>query len=601
MPPGIAVPVACGLGCVRVRCVSGPRGKPMSASGVGAEGSALFSAARPRSLLRRFCRFPQFQRQERGTAILSGTGFNAEDKVTAPAGLGNPDAIVTLVIILAFAAHAVLGTVIGFSIDESYDVVMARHLALSYHDHPPAIMWLIAAVAKLFGSERHLIVRLPTLILSAAQTWLLYRLTAIMFDKWAGVFAVIALCLSPLFGLLMGTVALTDGPLIFSLTAAAYFIARALFAKDKAHWANWPLAGLFFGLALLSKFSAILMLPGLVLFLLTKPRHRRLFLTPGPYVAAVLALAVFSPVIVWNFENSFGAFAFQGSRAALNDQIYLARALAHTGLLAAVMGPAIWVIQIVALAGALRAGPGDERRWFFAMLAIVPIGFFFALDLFGTRGDVAPHWLAPAYLFTFPLVTAAVVRWRARFPRLVWWTTASGVAATSAIVAVLVSHTLTGWLQAFVPSITAEYDPLVADDTDWWSLRAALEQNNLLDPKHFLLVGKYYFCFKAQLVLKDAMPVVCLDDRNPIVLSLWQDDTALRGRDAVIIATWWSAPQPLAAIEKKFERVEQLPPLSIIDHDRPVLQIKLKLGRNLQGPIFEPAAQDSASSLEPVK
>jgi len=523
---------------------------------------------------------------------LSGSRAAFPDTIgTGPAGLG-PDALVILIIALAFAVHAVVGTVVGFSIDESYDVVMSRQLALSYHDHPPAIMWLIAAAAKLFGSESHLIVRLPTLILSTAQAWLLYRLTSLLFDKWSGVFAVIALCVSPLFGLFLGAVAITDGPLIFSLTAAGYFIARALFAKDRAHWADWPIAGLFFGFALLSKFSAILLLPGLVIFLLTEPRHRRLFFTPGPYVAAVLALAVFTPVIVWNFENGFDAFVFQGSRAALGEQVYLARALAHTGLLVAIMGPAIWVIQIVALAGALRAGPGDERRWFFAMLAIVPIGFFLTLDVFGTRGDVAPHWLAPAYLFTFPLVGAAAVRWRARFPRLVWWTTASCVVATSAIALVLVSHTMTGWLQAFVPAITAKYDPLVADDADWWSLRAALEQKNFLDSKHFLLVGKYYFCFKAQLVLKDSIPVVCLDDKNPIALSLWRDEAALHGRDAVIIASWWYAPQPLAAIEKKFERVEDLPPVSIMDHGRPVMRIELKLGHNLQGPIFESAAQD---------
>jgi hypothetical protein len=509
--------------------------------------------------------------------------------------LANPDALVILVIGLAFAGRAVLGSVIGFTIDESYDVVMARQLALSYHDHPPAIMWLIAAAAKLTGSESHLIVRLPTLLLSGVQTWLLYRLTALMFDKWAGVFAVVALCLSPLFGLFLSTIAITDGPLIFSLTAAVYFVARALFAADGTRWGDWLLAGLFFGFALLSKFSAILVLPGLVLFLLSEPRHRRLLLTPGPYAAAVLALAVFAPVLVWNFENGFGAFVFQGSRAALGDHAFLARTLAHTGLLVTVMGPVIWLTQILAFGGALRAGPGDERRWFFAMLAIVPLGFFLALDLFGTRGDIAPHWLAPAYLFTFPLAGAAVVRWRARFPRLVWWSIASCVTVTSAIALVLVSHTLTGWLQAFVPSISARYDPLVADDADWWSLRTALEQQNLLDSKHFLLAGKYYFCFKAQLVLKDSMPVVCLDDKNPIVLSLWRDNAALRGRDAVIIASWWYAPQPLAVIEKKFERVEDLPPVLITDHGRPVLRLELKLGRDLQAPIIESAAQSSSA------
>jgi 4-amino-4-deoxy-L-arabinose transferase-like glycosyltransferase len=504
--------------------------------------------------------------------------------------LANPDALVVLVIALMFAVHAIIATVIGLSIDETYDVVMARQLALSYHDHPPAIMWLIAAATRLTGNESDFIVRLPTLTLAAAQAWLLYRLTALVFEKWAGLFAVVALSLSPLFGLFLGTLALTDGPLVFSLTAAAFFVARTLFGGDKAHWANWPLAGLFFGFALLSKFSAALVLPGLALFLLTERRRRHVLLTPGPYVAALLALAVFAPVIVWNFENGFDAFAFQGGRAALGDHVYLARALTHTGLLFVVAGPVIWLVQIVALAGALWAGPGDERRWFFATLAVVPIVFFLVLDLFGARGDVAPHWLAPAYLFTFPLAGAAVVRWRARFPRLVWWTTASCVAATSAIALVFVSHTLTGWLQAFVPAITAEYDPLVADDADWWSVRTALEERNFLDSKHFLLIGKYYFCFKAQRVLEDSMQVVCTDDKIPIVGSMWPDNATLIGRDAVIVETWWSGRQPLAAIETKFERVEDLPPIWILDHGRRVLRIDLKLGHNLQGPILPPAA-----------
>src|ERR1700683_2475811 len=319
----------------------------------------------------------------------------------------NADAVVILVIALMFAVHAIIATVIGLSIDETYDAVIARQLALSYHDHPPAIMWLIAAATRLTGNESDFIVRLPTLILSAAQAWRHYRLTALVFEKWAGVFAVVALSLSPLFGLFLGTLALTDGPLVFSLTAAAFFVARELFGAKPVHWINWPLAGLFFGFALLSKFSAALVLPGLALFLLIEPCHRHVLLTPWPYVAALLALAVFTPVIVWNFENGFDAFAFQGGRAALGDHVYLARALTHTGLLFVVAGPVVWLVQIVALAGALWAGPGDERRWFFATLAIVPIGFFLVLDLFGTRGDVAPHWLPPPYLVTVPPPGAA--------------------------------------------------------------------------------------------------------------------------------------------------------------------------------------------------
>ena len=110
------------------------------------------------------------------------------------------DRSAVLIIAVAAGAHAGFVSVMGLSIDETYDVVMARSLALSYQDHPPAIMWLIAAAVHLFGSENHFVVRLPTLILAAAQSWFVYRLTALAFGKWAGLFAVIALVLSPLFG-----------------------------------------------------------------------------------------------------------------------------------------------------------------------------------------------------------------------------------------------------------------------------------------------------------------------------------------------------------------------------------------------------------------
>jgi hypothetical protein len=497
------------------------------------------------------------------------------------------DRSVVLIIAAAAAAHAGFVSVMGFSIDETYDVVMARHLALSYQDHPPAIMWLIAAAVHLFGSENHLVVRLPTLILAAAQSWLVYRLTALAFDKWAGLFAVIALALSPLFGFYLGVIAVTDGPMLFGLAGAAFFLARGLLGPRPMHWRDWLVAGLFFGLACLSKFTAVLVLPGLLLFLLTVPRHRGLLLTPGPYVAALAALAVLTPVIVWNAQNGFAAFLFQGGRAALDDHIRVDRWISHTGFLLLVTGPVVWLIQIGTLAGALWRGPRDERAWFFATLAIIPIAFFTVIDLFGFEGVQGPHWLAPGYLFTFPLVGAAVAHWRLRFPRLVWGTIGACAFGAAAVAAVFISHTMTGWLGNFVPAISADYDPLVADDTDWHGLRSRLERDGLLDSRHFLLLGRYEYCFKVELVIADRLPIACLST-NPVSHSLWRDDAALVGRDAIIITDRWNARQSIAEVNAKFASVEKIPPLWITDHGRPVLRVDLALGHNLQQPIFQP-------------
>jgi dolichyl-phosphate-mannose-protein mannosyltransferase len=496
------------------------------------------------------------------------------------------DAAVLLILAVAAAAHAGFVSVMGFSIDETYDVVMARSPALSYQDHPPAIMWLIAGAVHLLGGEDHFVVRLPTLILAAAQSWLLYRLTALAFDKPAGLFAVLALVLSPLFGFYLGAIAVTDGPLLFGLTGAAYFLARGLFGDRPIQSGDWLLSGIFFGIACLSKFTAVLVLPGIALFLLTTPRMRPLLLTPGPYVAVLAALVVFAPVIVWNAENGFAAFVFQGSRAALDGGVHFGRFVFHAGFLLAVLGPAVGLIQVGTLAGALWRGPCDEQRWFFAMLALAPIVFFAGIDLFGFEGVQGPHWLAPGYVFTFPLLGAAVAHWCRRFPRLVWAAIGCCVAAACVAAFVFVSHALTGWLEDVVPVINSDYDPLVADDTDWRNLRTRLEQDGLIDSRHFLLIGRYEYCFKAELVIKDALPIACLS-ANPVAHALWRDDAALLGRDAIIVANWWNARQSIPAVSAKFASVEKLPPLWITAHGRRVLRVDLAIGHDLQHPIFE--------------
>jgi hypothetical protein len=123
-------------------------------------------------------------------------------------------------------------------------------------------------------------------------------------------------------------------------------------------------------------------------------------------------------------------------------------------------------------------------------------------------------------------------------------------------------------------------------------LRTTLEEKGLLGSnRYFVLVGRYEFCFKAQFVLKDSLPVVCVTD-NPIFESLWRDDAALIGRDAIIITNWWLAQQAIQTVQAKFERVEEIAPLWMMAYGRPVVRAEVALGRNLQHAIFERPRDD---------
>ena len=76
----------------------------------------------------------------------------------------------------------------------------------------------------------------------------------------------------------------------------------------------WWRAGLCLGLGLLSKYTIGLLGLSMFIFMLLDSRSRRWFRRWEPYGAALLALAVFSPVIIWNSQNDWASFAFQTSR-----------------------------------------------------------------------------------------------------------------------------------------------------------------------------------------------------------------------------------------------------------------------------------------------
>ena len=102
-----------------------------------------------------------------------------------------------------------------------------------------------------------------------------------------------------------------DTPLTAAWAAELYFLERALVAGRSGAWLG---AGLFLGIGLVSKYSIGLLVPSALLFILLDPQSRRWLRRWEPYAAALIALAIFSPVIVWNAQNEWASFVFQADR-----------------------------------------------------------------------------------------------------------------------------------------------------------------------------------------------------------------------------------------------------------------------------------------------
>ncbi len=493
----------------------------------------------------------------------------------ARAWLGTPAGGVFLLIVTTLLARLVFASALGLGIDESYMVAAGRTLRSGYFDHPPLAWWLAWAGSHVAGSEGPVFVRLPFVLLFAATTWLMFRLTTVMFGACAGLWAAALLNAAPVFGVTDGTWVLPDGPLITALLGAAFCLVTALPARGRAAWGWWLGAGLCAGLALFSKYSASLSLLGAAGFLLTHPEGRRWLRRPHPYAAGLLAAAVFSPVLAWNAQHGWASLLFQVGRTSSGR-------LHPFGPLSTLLGealfllPWIWLPLMVCGAAALRGGPSQAHRWLLACLALPPILMFLVVSL---HSRVLFHWAAPGYLMLFPLLGEAIGR-RRRNSRLVRRYLAVTAATVTLGVAFVASEVRFNWLPDVAEDFALGADPDL-DAVDWTSVRTDLAARGLLD-RQGLIVGatRWHDAGKIDYALGGRSTVICLGD-DPREYGLAANAKDHAGRDVLILAPRDSLAQITARFGSSFDAVEMLAPTLVMHAGRLAMSIPLFMGHRL--------------------
>ena len=126
--------------------------------------------------------------------------------------------------------------------------------------------------------------------------------------------AVLLLAVLP-FGFASGMLMTPNAPLMAAWAATLYYMERTLLADRNGAWLG---LGIAFGLGLLSKYTLGLLGMAALVFVILDPASRRWLRRPQPYLAALLALLLFSPVILWNMENGWASFLFQSVRRMEN-------------------------------------------------------------------------------------------------------------------------------------------------------------------------------------------------------------------------------------------------------------------------------------------
>ncbi len=437
----------------------------------------------------------------------------------------------TVLALLLFATLLRVGFAwaLGLGVDESYMVAAGRVIRWGYFDHPPASWWMQWAAAHLFGVELPLAVRTPFILCFAVSTWLMYRLGVAVAGERAGLWAAVAFNLSPVFGVTTGTWVLPDGPLDAALLGTALCLMHALAARGAVAWGWWVGAGICAGLALFSKYTAILTIGGAFLYLLTSGLHRRWLVHPAPYLAAAAAAAIFVPVITWNAAHGWASFVFQGDRAG-NFAFRPAQFFVALGGEALFVLPWIWVGMIAACIPVVRQRTTNWRGWLLVCLAAPPI-VLFALVAVWSEHRVLFHWAAPGYLMLFPLLGAWIAeRESTRRMRGAIMGTAVLVIALVGLVSAQVR------LNFLHPVITAfaRHDPDL-EAIDWTGLRGQLLAQGMLQPGAVVAATDWRDAGKIAYALGPDVAATCLctDARE---LGFTYPASEYVGHDIVVLA-----------------------------------------------------------------
>jgi dolichol-phosphate mannosyltransferase len=297
-------------------------------------------------------------------------------------------AMVTGVTLLRF----LLCGVIELIPEEAYYWTYAKHPALGYFDHPPMVAWFVTLGTAMLG-DTAMGVRIMTFVLWVATAGLLFLTGRMWFGKRVALLATLMYTLAPVY-VGTGLIVTPDAPLLFFWVATLYLISKAL--HTGRGW-YWLLAGITFGGALLSKYYALLLAPSLLWFLLLSPRHRHWLRRVEPWLALPIALAVFSPVIVWNSHHDWASFLFQSSRTSGTPTHAWRDVLLFWLVQLGVLTPLLFALFAAAAARGVRRGWLEhDDNWNFVASFSLPLFCLFAAACFKTQIHV--NWTAPAFL-----------------------------------------------------------------------------------------------------------------------------------------------------------------------------------------------------------
>jgi dolichol-phosphate mannosyltransferase len=290
------------------------------------------------------------------------------------------------------------GAYIDLVPEEAYYWDYAKHLALSYFDHPPLASWTIWLSTSVLG-DTEFAVRLVGAGYGLLGCLGAYLLAKDWYGEKAAAAAVLAYPLLPM-GFAYSFLATPDAPLVPMCLLAVWAAGRAVKTGDN-RW--FLLVGLFGGLGGLAKYSIAVVPVGLLVYALWERKLASWLLSGWVWLGVLISIIVVSPVLIWNHQHDWASFGFQFAKRLVAPETGRNRSLYNLGGFLGyqfgAVSPLLPFMGVWGIVQAFREGRKEHRLFLSVGLAFV-LGFM----LYSLRGETKPNWTLPGLLVLSPMV-----------------------------------------------------------------------------------------------------------------------------------------------------------------------------------------------------
>ena len=262
--------------------------------------------------------------------------------------------------------------------DEAYYALYGQFLDWGYYDHPPMV-----ALLTFFSSllcRGNLSIRFFTVLLHGLTVWLIWKTLSCRESDVQSVKRFFIIASSLIMFSVYGVVTTPDAPLLF-FTALFFFVYKKYLSNNS--WPNALLLGVVLAAMLYSKYMALLVAAFVVV------SNWRVLKDPKIWVAGLLAVALFVPHILWQFQNEFPSLRYH--LVARNSAFSVRYPLEFLPNQLVIFNPVGFCLALYFCWKCRKTDDLFERACLFTIAGFV---LFFWVMTF--KGHAEPHWTVAA-------------------------------------------------------------------------------------------------------------------------------------------------------------------------------------------------------------